>query len=106
MFRIIANDVPGGPTKLFEYHPATLAAILEAAWKYRMHGQEDKPFGHVARPSPALPDALLKRFAFVDASSAVDKTVRWHHLIYAYMIENTRIFEIFDDRASALASFT
>lgn len=100
MFRIISTYETGGPQDLFKRHPATLAALLETAWAFRMQDEDpdaSQPFGSVQRPSPALPDGVLNQVGFVKASRPqLDRKVVWHHLIYAYMIENTRIFEVFE----------
>ena len=56
---------------VLEQHPAQLAVALEAAWR----GGPPHPLHYVKRSDPTR--------------------VVWNHLIYAYMIENTRVFEIF-----------
>ncbi|ABA58650.1 hypothetical protein Noc_2190 [Nitrosococcus oceani ATCC 19707] len=114
-----------GARKLFRLHPVELAALLEQAWELRRHDDtppNDKPQGHPFRRSnlPGLPHYLLKLFActednikdICDSDPQVEavnlppnnpcleprdlpRCVMWDHLIYAYMIENTRVYEIF-----------
>lgn len=114
MFRRFAGTIPGGALKMFECHPSVLTTLLEVAWQSRAHDltQPPKlPLGHPGHRSDItqLPDYWLdelKDAAKIDppsgsaaiwpAENAVLKgTVLWDHLIYAYMIENTRIYEIF-----------
>ena len=111
-----------GAQKLFRLHPVELAGLLEQAWELRKHDRE-KPQGHPERRSnlPGLPSYLLKLFACaeenisgicqepgpgVEAVAPPPKNpcvearelpgcVMWDHLIYAYMVENTRVFEVF-----------
>jgi len=84
---------------LFRTHPSELALLLEAAWEV---GRENIPTVELGRPDhrsdlvgltrvPPLPiSGGAATFAVISRP-----TIRWHHLIYAYMIENTRIYEIF-----------
>lgn len=110
--RLVAIDQNQGETwqqradKLFRAHPSELAALLEAAWKFRKWEESQEP-GHPDRRSdiPELPTYLLEIFrdAFEEADLGLFQTTderpraifRWDHLIYAYLIENTGIFEIF-----------
>jgi hypothetical protein len=86
--------------KVFEKHPLQLARFLDEAWFARADAD--------LRPSLALPDQdrlLPQLSSFLDRelpsvcsdiyplSQAPNAT--FHHLIYAYLIENTRIYEIF-----------
>ncbi|MBE9136960.1 hypothetical protein IQ254_07050 [Nodosilinea sp. LEGE 07088] len=111
--------------QLFRLHPTELAALLELAWEFRdwetdPSGNPVHPLGHPKRRSdiPPLPEYLLNTlFAsaptnefgnFVNtnrnqfrpgpaaaANRPIGGKVFWDHLIYAYLIENTRIYEIF-----------
>lgn len=117
MFRTFAR-VPGvGAQKLFLFHPADLTAILELAWDRRAEASgvtlghplrrsdlnrfEDTWFGRNAlTPSPPGPVSSrpLQPDLNLLINTMVDRRVNhvlWDHLIYAYMIENTRILEIF-----------
>ena len=101
---------------LFRLNPAELAALLELAWEFRIW-EENIELGRPNRRSDIsqLPEYLLNALyggARDDADNSVVQTnrdrfrpqlsdtlgigtVRWDHLIYAYLIENTRIYEIF-----------
>ncbi|MCJ7602949.1 MAG: hypothetical protein MUO63_15810 [Desulfobulbaceae bacterium] len=98
MFRKLAGSIPGGANNLFRLHPLQLAMLLEQAWELRIHNTAFE-LGHPDHRSdlPGLPGlatgAALPPFAV--ANSHHNRTVQWHHLIYAYMIENTGIYEIF-----------
>lgn len=122
MFRRFAGRIPGGALKMFECHPSVLTTLLEVAWQSRAHSNSDQPLdlGHPGHRSDLahLPDfwlEVLREKAGIiapDGSAAIwtdnatktdnaatttrkYSTVLWDHLIYAYMIENTRIYEIF-----------
>jgi hypothetical protein len=90
--------------RVFDLHPLQHTRFLEEAWFARADV--------VGRPSPALPPGLLEDLdseldlllgsittdiypLFIRNPSDQPRKVIWNHLIYAYMIENTRIFEIF-----------
>jgi hypothetical protein len=92
---------------LFRLHPSELAALLELAWEFR-EWFEDLSLGHPFRRSdiPQLPKYLLNLFPFADdnrelfTNQLIDSVCHfgvtlWDHLIYAYLIENTRIYDIF-----------
>jgi len=105
MFRRYAGSIPGGANALFLQHPAVLTTLLEVAWQFRQHGS--LPLGDPKHRSnlPQLPgfwlDPLREAAAIVPpgaTASSGTTTARgelWEHLIYAYMIENTRVYEIF-----------
>jgi len=121
MLRNLAARVPDGPTKLVKLHPAELTALLELAWNLRVHqasGVTLRPTGHPdhrsdtpglaipQRPLPVLnppsnvgasPDAGTFATILTDTLNVEVGTrgVRWDHLIYAYMIANTRIRPVF-----------
>ncbi|MEQ9482272.1 hypothetical protein [Coleofasciculus sp. F4-SAH-05] len=101
---------------LFRLHPSELSALLEMAWDFRVW-EANEPLGHPRRRSdiPGLPEYLLntlfssaptrtglpnffignqQRFG-IPASVPPRNGVMWDHLIYAYLIENTRIYDIF-----------
>jgi hypothetical protein len=92
MFRTLALslgpiDTVGGPT-VFSYHPMQLARFLEEVWIARQ----------AATPPPEptqleVPAGLRG----IEATSGIPVPVQpgWDHLIYAYMIEQTRCYEIF-----------
>ena len=111
MFRILAR-APGGSNALVQLHPSELTALLELAWLNRVkHTGAPVPtpgVGHPDRRSDtdgllaAVVNPLLTRpaaapfAAFIAAPPIVPAAHlggwRWDHLIYAYMIENTRIY--------------
>jgi len=96
MFRQLAKLIP--VQVIFSKHPADLARLLENGWDRRLRLKE--PLGHPNNRSnlDSLPELLSVPDFFDprdpdDSSPGVD--VRWDHLIYAYMIENTRVIDIF-----------
>jgi hypothetical protein len=115
MFRTLAS-LSGLGDRLFLFHPTDLIAVLELAWD-RRPGNAAFPLGHPLHRSdlnrfadtwfgsralsgsapvppasrPNQPDLNL----IIDRLTAEKVLVLWDHLIYAYMIENTRIVEIF-----------
>lgn len=93
MFRQLARLVPA--TTLFDTHPAELAALLEDIWEQARNAAiTTKPLGHPFNRSNI--NALLSwPPSPADDPFGEGATLpRWDHLIYAYMIENTRIHEI------------
>ena len=122
MFRRLAGEIPGGALTLFRCHPSELTTLLEVAWRSRANDPGEL-LGRPARRSDVspLPDFWLNALrssagiepppgkpgepesgstSFAGALDLADdpkqrKTVLWDHLIYAYMIENTRVYEIF-----------
>jgi hypothetical protein len=108
MFRQLAASIPGGAEFLFRLHPVELSALLDEAWNFRINDRT-KPLGHPDHRSdlPGLPEYLLRALPGFDRNKTrltsfdgekpecPDGFVRWEHLIYAYMIENTRVLDIF-----------
>ncbi len=117
MFRTFARVPSVGAQKLFLFHPTDLIAVLELAWDRRgeaaaltlghplhrsdLNRFEDTWFGRRALTPPA-PGLVGSRPLQPDLNPLIDAIVKrrvnhvlWDHLIYAYMIENTRILEIF-----------
>ena len=111
MFRVFAKFLPA--RDLVQFHPVDLTAVLELAWKRRSNRQTLE-LGHPFRRSdflsfgdtwfgsklltgsaPAPPTDQPNLNPIIDAINAASCGVLWDHLIYAYMIENTRIYEIF-----------
>lgn len=94
---------------LFLQHPSVLTTVLEVAWQFRAH-DPNRPLGDPWHRSniPQLPDFWLNPLRTTAGPTIVPPSgttsvfytaqpqpVLWDHLIYAYMIENTRIYEIF-----------
>src|SRR5919106_1805268 len=115
MFRRIAALTKDGPTKVVSTHPLELIGLLELGWHVQIDVRT-APLGHpdnrsdvpaipiplISRPSPQpgtppLPPAMAftDRLALALSENIGLREIRWDHLIYAYMIENTRIYEIF-----------
>ena len=112
MFRTFARFLPNGARDLVQFHPADLTAVLELAWDRRsnrqnlelgdpFHRSDLLNFGTTwfgsnlftgAAPTPVAGQANLN--LIIDAINLACP-ILWDHLIYAYMIENTRIYEIF-----------
>jgi hypothetical protein len=97
MFRQLARLIPA--TTLFDMHPAELAALLEDIWDQALQAGEEplnrvKPLGHPDRRSNINSLLTWPPAPSSDPFSEGDTLPRWDHLIYAYMIENTRIYEI------------
>jgi hypothetical protein len=139
MFRFFINPLGMPLQDLSDLHPVILEALLERSWNQQVNTTEVA--GHPDNRSdvPGRPDHLLNPVlgfqvprALTPAVSLIDvplldrkirgvepngplapSKVRWHHLIYAYMIENTRVLEVFrrvldsflhSERLSALSS--
>jgi hypothetical protein len=110
MFRIFTLSSDPNQTRenvaraLFRKHPADLAALLDLAWSFQIKNPL-QPLGHPDHRSDleALAQGFLNLFPTTvintgtgnEGEDLLDNTVRWDHLIYAYMIENTRILEVF-----------
>jgi hypothetical protein len=122
MFRTLAISRPALRGDLLGLHPLELTLLLERAWNVRRRFPPGDlpPVGHPYHRStspgievgpPALvrnpPGARSVSEPFVQLLRDVDSLISgstspprspgavWPHLIYAYMIENTRIYEIF-----------
>jgi hypothetical protein len=105
MFRQFANFV--SPDVLFDAHPLELAWLLEEVWRQRLNVQT-KSLGDPSNRSnldaspplfanwPPLSTPLLPVLDMIGTSTEpIPRVFRWDHLSYAYMIENTRVYEIF-----------
>jgi hypothetical protein len=115
MFRriVATNAAPVNPNNididkdraenLFKLHPSELGALLEMAWEFRKHDPGKGSIGHPDFRSnlTELPEKVLALFNEMTrinrASFKADNLggVRWDHLIYAYLIENTKVYDIF-----------
>jgi transcriptional regulator with XRE-family HTH domain len=102
-----------GRDAVLDKHPLELAALLEAAYELGRDLKPEpasdpgspadtpttrqEPLGHPNHRSdvkPIVEPAFPNSFGAAAIRRAALE-VRWDHLIYAYMIENTRIYEIF-----------
>src|SRR5688500_11982614 len=112
MFRTFARFLTNGARDLVQFHPADLTAVLELAWD-RRSDRLDLELGHPFRrsdslrfsttwfgsraltppapPPPPLPPDHPNLNQIINAINAAACPFLWDHLIYAYMIENTRI---------------
>jgi hypothetical protein len=78
---------------LFQYHPLLITALVERYWGNRYLGE--------AFPFDSWPEALTVRIINDFSPAGISERglhkgpVNWDHLIYAYLIENTRIYSIF-----------
>jgi hypothetical protein len=98
------SQLEASAARVFELHPLLVGRALEEAYAARDQGSPRAPF-----PSPSIPLAILQR-QLNSGLDALLPDVRddiyplgraglpflWHHLIYSYLIEQTRVFEIFD----------
>lgn len=105
MFRKLAAQVADGARILLSLHPKDLVGLLEQAWNLRIHSTSLRT-GHpdhrsdVPGSSGGATTSQAKSFSDILANNTRVIApgipgVRWDHLIYAYMIENTRIKDIF-----------
>ncbi|MEV7098135.1 hypothetical protein AB0M80_35375 [Amycolatopsis sp. NPDC051045] len=108
-----------GARKMFLLHPLQLSYFLEEAWYVRNNSYSARPSfslddptipgpdpGYATRTARRSSSMLASRGSFVedwvlDSTNSIYplgkrvQTGLWDHLIYAYLIENTRIYEIF-----------
>jgi len=112
---LVARGV--GANAIFNFHPLQLAAYVDLIWETlrvacggapdAVRRQLDPAIGHVTggHGTVGLTDVYLRPLGgpsggvdnadFVAAVNGVLGTVpTWHHLIYAYLIENTRAYDI------------
>ena len=110
MFRTFAKYLTNGAKDLVQFHAADLTAVLELSWDRRANRQSElgHPFQRSALsisarrglaaalsgPAPAPPGGQPNLNEIIDVINAALPDL-WDHLIYAYMIENTRIYDIF-----------
>ena len=113
MFRQLARwyqtqGVIDGPREVLRLHPMELSRFLEEVWQERANPSLPNRVLLGAQPVPpalgaqertsglgatltSVPDDIYGTGS-VDGSS---QPAVWDHLIYAYMVENTRVYEIF-----------
>jgi hypothetical protein len=109
MFIWFASQLPNKAADLFALHPSDLIALLEFAWDHRANdlafptgdprhrsdlgGMTGSWMGQfLATPPPAAIASIVNA---IRATQDRLGGVGWEHLIYAYMIENTRVYDIF-----------
>jgi hypothetical protein len=98
---------PNGAQTLAQLHPLELHLLMEQAWNQRANAgalggpthRSDLPGLAVAQPqlqNPPVPAGFSAAGAAAwNAMGRILQPAIWDHLVYAYMIENTRIYEIF-----------
>ncbi len=89
MFRILARFNQLDADALFQLHPLTLAITLEQAWELCRASDPTSDLGLPFHRSD------LEKLPLLDPAIHLAGPLLWDHLIYAYLIENTRIYEIF-----------
>jgi len=116
MFRKFASLSGVGAQNLFLFHPTDLIAVLELAWDRRpdetasdlgrpTHRSDLNRFGNTWFGSQAFAALVpvptdtrqpnLNPIVSTLRNSDRDPNMMWDHLMYAYMVENTRLIDIF-----------
>lgn len=122
MFRLLASLANPVGVNMANLHPVVIDALLERCWSLQLNDTTQSlgdprrrsdvpgrpahlidavlgtnPVASLANPAVTIPvgalDTALRNTAVSGAGARIG--LRWQHLIYAYMIENTRIMEIF-----------
>ena len=88
MFPQIAGRIVGGRAAVLSLHPMQISRLLEFVWATRV----PPPIPNTRVPAALFPQEVGSRVALGRLPLG---GVLWDHLIYAYMIENTRVYEIF-----------
>ena len=97
MFRLLASAI-GVQRVLTQYRPSQLSEYLETVWQSGRLGIRQIALGpniiaadhqHMGRP------AIVEPLTPTPADPPPPPLVTWHHLVYAYMLENTRMVDIF-----------
>jgi hypothetical protein len=121
MFRFFVAFANTTMQDLSELHPIILESLIERAWNARINDATD-PLGHpdhrsdifgrppellvpfipqAGTPAPFAVPRIPPRTGNIDVLALAQRIetfraqLRWHHLIYAYMIENTRMLDVF-----------
>jgi hypothetical protein len=121
--KFLTDSGVNGPEVLMRFHPSDLTALLELAWDQRSNNS-GLELGHPARrsdlpgfgttwfgkaafstipPDPDVAEIAAELRRPFTGTSFIGRVISsppvpaglFDHLIYAYMIENTRIYEIF-----------
>jgi hypothetical protein len=94
MFVALASYLPGDPQtnarRILALDPSTVSYLVEATWSRGGPGLLTGVGGPaISTPAPAPIGISLRNFGVGNVWTPV-----WDHLMYAYMIENTRVYEI------------
>lgn len=84
MFRQYTNGSQANAENMFSSHPVDIAILMERTWQRRVIPDP------LNAPFPANPYVSVAGIVGLASIS-----VPFEHLIYAYMVENTRIYDIF-----------
>jgi hypothetical protein len=104
MFRQLNQRVFLNPDNLFATHPIDLVKFIEAAWedlRENFLGCAGSPIASppeippLGRPDHRSDVRAIPRSIIGNEQRFPCTLAPWDHLIYAYMIENTRVYEIF-----------
>src|SRR5215203_2271718 len=90
MFRILAADYSPAFV-LTGCRPSQLAEFLERLWSAERLPAREAALGSV----DSTLHREMARSTFVDQLVGNERRYTWHHLVYAYMLENTRMVDIF-----------
>src|SRR5947208_10106476 len=98
----LARATAAADAVLSAYRPSQLSEFLELFWSSWRNparqgalGPNLTPAAHQTMGRPSLLDPLLVAAGGVFNPPRAPIPVQWHHLVYAYMLENTRIVDIF-----------
>ena len=95
MFRQLAGQIAGGAPAVFNLHPMQLSRYLEETWINRAVTPPPNP---PLLPAPTQLEVPVRLRSDEATSYVVPPPLNgaiWDHLVYAYMVENTRAYEIF-----------
>jgi hypothetical protein len=102
MFRQLAAAIGSPQRVLTDYRPSQLSEYLETFWHsvrldVRQHALGPNVTADVHRhmARPAIVDPLPPAPADPPGPLPPPHGATWHHLVYAYMLENTRMVDIF-----------
>lgn len=97
MFRQLASVI-GQDAVLTQYRPSQMAEFLETFWNSTRLGARQAALGPnlgVFHEAMARTDVLDPLLPTPPDPPPPPPPVGWHHLVYAYLLENTRIVDIF-----------
>ena len=96
--QFVDADLSRSGPRVLDLHPMQLARFLEEVWIARAHRPHlDTPAGLDVPVDLRLQEATSFVLASTKQRAAIQVPIGliWQHLIYAYMVENTRAYEIF-----------